>query len=61
MIYEDEPDKYKKGALLAQGKGTYDMMDISYRKGYTTENTILEVKNPNDLNSSWKIYDRVRK
>ena len=57
-IYEDEPDKYKKGRLLAQGYGGYSMMDESYKHGWSNENTILEVSNPNDLDSKWRIYER---
>lgn len=57
-IYEDEPDKYKKGRLLAQGRGVHDMMDASYKGGWSDENSILEVSNPSDLDSKWRIYER---
>lgn len=57
-VYEAEPEKYKKGRLLGSGRGDYSMMDMSYRNGWSTDNTILEVSNPNDMNSRWRIYER---
>lgn len=53
--------KFKKGDLLAQGKGVDDMMRQSYIHHYNDKNTILEVKNPSSLESSWKIYDKLNK
>ena len=57
-IYEDEPTKYKKGRLLAQGHGVFSMGDVSYKNKWSNNNTILEVSNPNDLDSKWRIYER---
>ena len=34
------------------------MMVTSYKKHYNNNNTILSVSNPDDFNSSWKIYER---
>lgn len=57
-IYEDEPDKFKKGRLLGQGRGINSMMDESYRNNWSNDNTILEVSNSGSLDSRWKIYER---
>jgi len=57
MSFKNEP-KENKGRLLAFGKGINTMGDISYRYGYSRKNTVLEVKDPSDLNSEWKIYQR---
>ena len=57
MSFQNEPDE-NKGSLLAKGKGIFSMGDISYKRGYSNQNTVLEVKNPNDLDSEWKIYRR---
>ena len=60
MIYNDDSST-KKGRLLGRGKGMDNMMAKSFINKWSDENTILEVKNPNDLNSSWSIYERVKK
>lgn len=48
----------EKGKLLARGTGVNSMMDTSYKRKYNNDNTILEVSNPDDFNSSWRIYER---
>ena len=48
----------RRGRLLARGRGGYSMMDICYKRGYSDENTILVVDNVNDLDSTWRIYER---
>lgn len=53
---KDYSNGRKKGALLASGRGQYDMMDVCYRRGWSDENTILVVSNADDLNSRWQIY-----
>ena len=57
MIYEDE-SKFKIGKKLATGTGVDSMMAKSYKYGWSDKNTILEVKNPSDLNSRWNIYEK---
>ena len=57
MSFKNEPDE-NKGKLLARGKGINSMGTISYQKGYKKQNTVLEVDNPSDLNSPWRIYQR---
>lgn len=59
MLYEDE-SKFKKGKKLATGTGVNSMMDKSYKNNWSNENTILEVKNPSDLNSRWNIYEKIK-
>ena len=59
MIYEDE-SKFKKGKKLATGTGVDSMMAKSYKYKWSTKNTILEVKNPSDLNSRWNIYEKIK-
>lgn len=62
MIYNDDPEHYRKGASpLASGRGLNQMLDISKTNRWTEENTILEVKNPNDLDSKWTIWRKVQK
>lgn len=56
MIYEEEG--YKIGKKLATGTGVDSMMAKSYKYGWSDKNTILEVKNPSDLNSRWNIYEK---
>lgn len=56
MLYEEKG--YKIGKKLATGTGVSSMMDKSYKNGWTTENSILEVKDPSDLNSRWNIYEK---
>lgn len=58
VSYEDEPNKYKKGGLLGYGKGVDDMMRESYMNNWKPDNTILEVDNPKNINSKWRIYER---
>ena len=53
---KDYSNGREKGALLASGRGQYDMMDICYRRGWNDENTILVVSNADDFDSRWKIY-----
>ena len=62
MIYNDDPEHYRKGTSpLAFGKGIDSMMDVSYKNNYTDKNTILEVENPNDLDSKWRIWRKLQK
>lgn len=62
MIYNDDPEHYRKGTSpLAFGKGFDAMMETSKLNKFTDENTILEVENPNDLNSKWRIWKKVKK
>ena len=49
----------KKGRLLASGRGDFEMMDQCYKNHWTDENTILVVENGDDLESRWKIYEKV--
>lgn len=56
MLYEEKG--YKIGKKLATGTGVGSMMDKSYKNGWTRENSILEVKDPSDLNSRWNIYEK---
>ena len=48
-----------KGKVLARGKGLDEMMEISYQKHLSEENSILVVHNPNSLDSAWTIYEKV--
>jgi len=49
----------KHGRLvLARGKGINKMLDVCYKKGLTCDNSVLVVKDPGDLGSSWIIYDK---
>lgn len=48
----------KKGILLAQGSGVFNMMDVSAKKGFNKENSILEVLDETDISSPWKIYKK---
>lgn len=62
MLYNDDPEHYRKGASpLATGKGINDMLNISQINRWSESNTILEVKNPNDPNSKWTIWQKVKK
>lgn len=45
-----------KGSVLARGRGIYSMGDVSYKNKWSNENSILDVKNPDSLDSSWTIY-----
>lgn len=56
MLYEEKG--YKIGKKLATGTGVSSMMNKSYKNGWTRENSILEVKDPSDLNSRWNIYEK---
>ena len=56
MLYEEKG--YKIGKKLATGRGVNSMMDKSYKNGWSDKNTILEVKDPSDLNSRWNIYEK---
>lgn len=47
-----------KGKVLASGYGIDSMMDASYKKHLTTDNSELHVKDPNDINSKWTIYEK---
>lgn len=47
------------GKILARGKGLDEMMEISYKKHLTEENSILIVHNPKSLDSTWIIYEKV--
>lgn len=57
-MFKNESDE-NKGKLLAQGKGIHSMGDMAYKKGYRISNTVLEVKDPSDPESEWKIYHRI--
>lgn len=48
-----------KGKVLARGKGIDEMMQVSYQKHLSEENSILVVHNPKSLNSAWTIYEKV--
>lgn len=50
--------KNEKGRLLATGHGVNSMMDVSYKKHLTNDNSILVVKDPSDFDSKWEIYSR---
>lgn len=54
-------DEYKKGRLLARGSGFMNMMDKSYQKGLSNDNSILEVDDDSDLLSKWRIYEKIKK
>ena len=56
MLYEEKG--YKIGKKLATGTGVNSMLDKSYKNNWSTENTILEVKDPSDFNSRWNIYEK---
>lgn len=56
MLYEEKG--YKIGKKLATGRGVNSMMNESYKNNWSTDNTILEVKDPSDLNSRWNIYEK---
>lgn len=53
---KDYSNNRKKGALLASGRGQYDLMDICYKNKWSDDNTILVVADANDFDSKWKIY-----
>lgn len=53
---KDYSNGRKKGALLASGRGQYDMMDVCYRNKWSDDNTILVVSDVNNFDSKWKIY-----
>lgn len=53
----NEP-KEQRGPLLARGKGVFKMLDVSYKRGLNDDNSILVVKDMNDLDSTWSIYKR---
>ena len=57
-LYNASPSD--KGALLARGHGIFSMLDKSYQNGWSDENSILEVDNPDDGDSRWRIYQRKR-
>lgn len=58
MTRVDYGNGAKKGKLLARGKGAWNMLDVSYRNGYTNDNTILVVDNADTLDSTWRIYEK---
>ena len=48
----------EKGRILARGRGMGSMLAISKQQNLNNENTILEVKDPTDLNSWWVIREK---
>ena len=61
FIMDELMKKRQFGTLLAQGKGVNSMMDISYKRKLSNNNSILWVKDTSDINSSWKIYSKPKK
>lgn len=49
---------YSLNNQLASGYGIDDMLDVCHKNKWTDENTILIVKNSNDLNSKWWILEK---
>lgn len=49
---------FNNNIILARGKGLSKMMKVCFDRKLTDENSKLKVKNPDDLNSSWIIYER---
>lgn len=45
-----------KNKLLCSGYGVMDMMNICQENNWDSSNTILEIKNPNKLDSKWLIW-----
>ena len=46
-----------KGKLIAQGTGMPGMLNLCYKSGLTSENSILEVTNYE--RGDWELYERV--
>lgn len=44
--------------ILARGRGIARMLDVCYKRGLSNDNSVLVVRNPGDLNSSWVVYDK---
>lgn len=55
---KDYGDGAEKGRVLARGRGDYKMLDVCYRNGWSTDNTILVVDDVDDLDSTWTIYEK---
>lgn len=51
---------FNNNIVLARGKGLSKMMKVCFERKLTTQNSEVKVKNPDDLNSSWIIYERKR-
>lgn len=43
--------------VLAKGRGMPKMLDVCLKKGLNKSNSVLVVKEPNKLDSSWVVYD----
>ena len=43
--------------VLAKGKDMPKMLDVCLKKGLTKSNSVLVVKEPNKLDSTWVVYD----
>lgn len=54
----DADNPAKKGKLLASGHGFDRMMKKSYENHWTVKNTVLEIDDPTDMYSGWKMYER---
>lgn len=51
---------FKRGKKLATGTGLKSMGEKSYKYKWNNRNTILEVKEPSNIDSRWNIYERQR-
>lgn len=47
--------------VLATGYGVHSMLDVCHKNGWNTQNTDLEIEDPNDLDSKWVLKERERK
>ena len=59
MLFE-KSSLFKAGRKLASGRGLDDMFYESKQLKLNDRNSILEVKNPSDLDSKWNLYKRER-
>ena len=54
---EEKHASQTRGRVLARGRGVFQMLDRSYKEGWNDDNSILDVKDVNNLDSSWTIYE----
>ena len=53
--------QYKRGRRLANGKGLFNMIETCKACGFSNKNSILSVSKPDDLNSNWYVYEKIKK
>lgn len=46
--------------VLASGRGMMSMLDICHRRKLSDENSVLVVHEPDNLDSTWTIYEPLK-